>query len=106
MLRRETATFGNRAVCSFTNIKFETARSGEIGYRNQACPAPIEVIVKSRKGTIIKRTALALIAPGIVGVTALASPSPAEARWRGGWGPGIAGGVIGAAVIGGLASSA
>ena len=54
----------------------------------------------------MKRTALALIAAGIVGVTALASPSPAEARWRGGWGPGIAGGLIGAAVIGGLASSA
>jgi hypothetical protein len=54
----------------------------------------------------MQRTALALIAAGIVGVTALASPSPAEARWRGGWGPGIAGGLIGAAVIGGLASSA
>lgn len=54
----------------------------------------------------MKRTALALIGAGIVGVTALASPSPAEARWPGGWGPGIAGGLIGAAVIGGLASSA
>src|SRR5712672_2097383 len=54
----------------------------------------------------MQRTALALIAAGIVGVTALALPSPAEARWRGGWGPGIAGGLIGAAVIGGLASSA
>src|SRR5258708_37865552 len=54
----------------------------------------------------MKRTALALIAAGIVGVTALALPSPAEARWRGGWGPGIAGGLIGAAIIGGLASSA
>jgi hypothetical protein len=54
----------------------------------------------------MKRTALALIAAGIVGVTALALPLPAEARWRGGWGPGIAGGLIGTAVIGGLASSA
>jgi len=68
------------------------------------------VCFEKQKGTIMKRTALALIAAGIVGVTALASPSPAEARWRGGWGPGIAngiaGGLIGAAVIGGLASSA
>jgi hypothetical protein len=64
------------------------------------------VCFEKQKGTIMKRTALALIAAGIVGVAALASPSPAEARWRGGWGAGIAGGLIGAAVIGGLASSA
>jgi hypothetical protein len=69
----------------------------------QGC-LPVEVVVKNRKGAIMKRTALALIAAGIVGVTALASPSPAEARWRGGCGPGIAGGLIGAAGIGGLAS--
>ena len=54
----------------------------------------------------MKRTALALTAAAIIGVTALTAPSPAEARWRGGWGPGIAGGLIGAAIIGGLASSA
>ena len=54
----------------------------------------------------MKRTALALTAAAIIGVTALTAPSPAEARWRGGWGPGIAGGLIGAAIIGGLASNA
>jgi hypothetical protein len=49
MLGRETATFGNRAVCPFTNIKFETARSGEIGYRNQARLRPLKFVLKSRK---------------------------------------------------------
>src|SRR5882757_8005530 len=59
----------------------------------------------------MKKTVFALATAITIGVTALAAPSPAEARWRGGgwgggWGPGIAGGLIGAAVIGGLASSA
>ena len=54
----------------------------------------------------MRKSAFALAAAVTIGITALASPSPAEARWRGGWGPGIAGGLIGAAVIGGLASSA
>jgi len=46
-----------------------------VGYRNQTCLRSLKFVVKNRKGTII-RTALALIAAGIVGVTALASPSP------------------------------
>src|SRR5438128_1589 len=54
----------------------------------------------------MKTTVLALATAATIGVTALAAPSPAEARWGGGWGPAIAGGLIGAAVIGGLASSA
>lgn len=55
----------------------------------------------------MKRALLALTTAATIGVTALASSSPAEARWRGGgWGFGIAGGLIGAAVIGGIASSA
>ena len=55
----------------------------------------------------MKRALLVLTTAATIGVTALASSSPAEARWRGGgWGPGIAGGLIGAAVIGGIASSA
>jgi len=36
----------------------------------------------------------------------LAAPTPAEARWRGGFGPALAGGLIAGAVFGGLASSA
>ena len=59
----------------------------------------------------MKKTVLALATAATVAFTTLAAPSPAEARWRGGgwgggWGPGIAAGLIGAAVIGGLASSA
>jgi hypothetical protein len=54
----------------------------------------------------MKKAVLALATAATVGFTALAAPSPAEARWRGGFGPGLAAGLIGAAVIGGLASSA
>nr|WP_249142256.1 hypothetical protein [Bradyrhizobium sp. AUGA SZCCT0160] len=50
---------------------------------------------------------LALATAATIGIGSLAASSPAEARWRGGgWGPGIAAGLIGAAVIGGIASSA
>jgi hypothetical protein len=55
----------------------------------------------------MKKAVLALATAAVVGFTALAAPSPAEAHWRGrGFGPGLAGGLIAAAVIGGLASSA
>lgn len=53
----------------------------------------------------MKKAVLTLVTVAAIGFTVLAAPSPAEARWRG-WGPGIAGGLIGAAVIGGLASIA
>jgi hypothetical protein len=66
----------------------------------------LSFISKQQEDTTMKRTVMALAAAATIGVTALAAPSPAEARWRGGWGPGIAGGLIGAAIIGGLASSA
>ena len=55
----------------------------------------------------MRKAVLALATAVTIGITTLAAPSPAEAHWRGGgWGPGIAGGLIGAALIGGLASSA
>ena len=55
----------------------------------------------------MKKTVMALVAATTIGLTSLGVPSQAEAHWRGGgWGPGLAGGLIGAAVIGGLASSA
>jgi hypothetical protein len=54
----------------------------------------------------MRKAAIVLATVGAVGVSALAAPTPAEARWRGGFGPALAGGLIGAAVIGGLASSA
>ncbi len=54
----------------------------------------------------MKKTVMALVASATIGLSCLAAPSQAEAHWRGGgWGPGLAGGLIGAAVIGGLASS-
>jgi hypothetical protein len=53
----------------------------------------------------MKKTVLALATAATIGVSALVTPSPAQA-WRGGWGPGLAAGLIGAAVIGGIASSA
>ena len=56
----------------------------------------------------MKKAVLALATVATIGVATLATPSPAHA-WRGGgwgWGPGIAAGLIGAAVVGGIASSA
>ena len=52
----------------------------------------------------MKKAALAFATAATIGVTALA-PSPAQAQWRGGWGgwgPGLAGGLIAGAVIGGI----
>lgn len=54
----------------------------------------------------MKKTALVLTTVGVLGLSALAAPTRAEAHWRGGWGPGIAGGLLAGAVIGGIASSA
>src|SRR5215472_16787439 len=54
----------------------------------------------------MKKAVFALATASTLGVTALVTPSPAQA-WRGGWGPGLAGGLIVGAVIGGaIASSA
>jgi len=52
------------------------------------------------------KTALVLATVGTLGLSAVAAPTPAEARWRGGFGPALAGGLIAGAVFGGLASSA
>jgi hypothetical protein len=60
------------------------------------------------KGFDMKKAVLALATAATIGVTALVTPSPAQA-WRGGWGgwgAGLAGGLIAGAVIGGIASSA
>src|SRR5438067_2074743 len=55
----------------------------------------------------MRKAALALVAAAVLGFTAIAAPSPAEARWRGGgFFPAVAGGLIAGAVIGGLASNA
>ena len=54
----------------------------------------------------MKKAALALSTAATIGVSALVAPSPAQAWRGGGWGVGLAAGLIGAAVIGGIASSA
>ena len=54
----------------------------------------------------MNKTALVLATVGTLGLSAVAAPTPAEARWRGGFGPALAGGLLAGAVIGGLASSA
>jgi hypothetical protein len=55
----------------------------------------------------VKKTALVLATTAVLGLSAVAAPSPAEAHWRGGgFGPALAGGLIAGAVIGGIASSA
>jgi len=67
----------------------------------------LEVLRKTGKASDMKKAVLALVTAATIGVTALMAPSPAQA-WRGGWGwgPGLAGGLIAGAVIGGIASSA
>jgi hypothetical protein len=54
----------------------------------------------------MKKTALVLATAGVLGLSAVAAPTPAGARWRGGFGPALAGGLIAGAVISGIASSA
>src|ERR1700716_3836682 len=52
----------------------------------------------------MKRAAFILTTAATLAVTAVVSPAPAEAR--GGFGPGLAGGLIAGALIGGIASNA
>ena len=56
----------------------------------------------------MKKTALVLATVGALAVGTIATTTPAQAHWRGGfgWGPGIAGGLLAGAVIGGIATSA
>jgi hypothetical protein len=79
----------------------------ERGTRETITELLVEVEGK-QEASDMKRAVLALTTAATIGVMALAAPSPAQA-WRGGgwgWGPGLAAGLVGAAVIGGIASSA
>src|SRR5450631_2493601 len=58
------------------------------------------------KGKPMKKAAVVLSAAAIMAMTAVSVPTPVEARGGWGWGPGIAGGLIAGALIGGLASNA
>jgi hypothetical protein len=53
----------------------------------------------------MRKAPLVLAAAATLGLATIAAPAPAQA-WRGGFFPGVAGGLIAAAVIGGIASSA
>ena len=53
----------------------------------------------------MNKIAMSTLMVGALGLSSIATTSPAEAQWRS-WGPGIAGGLVAGAVIGGLASSA
>lgn len=53
----------------------------------------------------MRKIVMSTLMAGALGLSSVAATSPAEAHWRG-WGPGIAGGLVAGAVIGGLASSA
>src|SRR5882672_5921923 len=54
----------------------------------------------------MKKAAVVLFAAAVIAMTTVSILTPVEARGGRGWGPGIAGGLIAGAVIGGLASSA
>lgn len=55
----------------------------------------------------MRKAPLVLALTAVLGLTAVTVPSPAEARWRGGgFFPGVAGGLLAGAVIGGIASNA
>ena len=54
----------------------------------------------------MKKAAVVFSAAAVMTMTAISVPTPAEARGGWGWGPGIAGGLLAGALIGGLASSA
>jgi hypothetical protein len=88
----------------FIKIKFRgTTRdlnySATFRYRSTLLPQE-----KLGKVPIMKKTALVLATAATLGLSAVTAPTPAEAR--GGWGWGLAGGLLAGALIGGLASSA
>ena len=91
----------------FINIKNFTEGRFAFGTHGKLLPSPRVVSLGNWKGSDMKKAVLALATAATIGVAALATSSPALA-WRGGWGwgPGLAGGLIAGAVIGGIASNA
>ena len=88
----------------FINIKFHGSLFARGDRGNPT--AGQSVVVSAKMGVSdMKKAILAITTAATIGGAALVAPSPAHA-WRGGWGPGLAGGLIAGAVIGGIASSA
>jgi hypothetical protein len=73
------------------------------GFNRQNASAWRFILVK---GKPMKKAAVVFSAAALIAMTTVSIPTPVEARGGGGWGPGIAGGLIAGALIGGLASSA
>jgi hypothetical protein len=96
------AGYARSSTLNSTAALPQTAATGNYGRTNGL------KFRKKLEASDMRKAVLALATVATIGVTTLAAPSPAHA-WRGGgwgWGPGIAAGLIGAAVVGGIASSA
>ena len=65
------------------------------------CPPGVLEFRELGKASDMKKAVLVLATAATIGITALVTPSPAQA-WRGGWRAGPAGGVIAGTVIGGI----
>ena len=65
------------------------------------CPPGVLEFRELGKASDMKKAVLVLATAATIGITALVTPSPAQA-WRGAWGAGPAGGVIAGTVIGGI----
>jgi hypothetical protein len=92
---------------TFIKIKFAGDLCATILAGNLRLNCQLEGPGETGRVLDMKKAILALVTAAVVGFTALAAPSRAEAYWRGGgWGAGLAGGLIAGALIGGIASSA
>jgi hypothetical protein len=101
-LRIPTSLANQRA---FINIKFnENVPGGPCGRNDRVRLLLIDSILV--KGKPMQKAAVVFSAAAVVAMTAVSIPTPVEARGGWGWGPGIAGGLIAGALIGGLASNA
>jgi hypothetical protein len=93
-------------ACVFVRVGSSTQRNWQWTkrYRVQSAECAWRFILM--KGKPMKKAAVVLSAAAVIAMTTVSIPTPVEARGGWGWGPGIAGGLIAGALIGGLASSA
>jgi hypothetical protein len=97
----------DRPEQAFIKIKSARETAGSSWGSNELRPKMFGSRVILEREWSMRKAALALVAAAVLGLSAIAAPSPAEARWRGGgFFPAVAGGLIAGAVIGGIASNA